>query len=237
MPYDLIRAENRKGETKMKAKHFVITAAILLVAGNSLAQDGSASNSWRGKHHIQLGVGLLSDYGVESEVSFGSVSNVVGGEGFFGSVAYDYWIDHNLAIGVSVGLIGSEVSTSVSGARVSVETASVVPLMFGIKYQPWRISGSNAVRPFVFASAGPFVGSGTRTRAGVIIGNETFTETVLGSNFGLGADVVLSRLFVLGVRAGYYLVSDFDSPIGSQKNYSSPEFTLSFGILLGKGKE
>lgn len=195
-----------------------------------------ASASERGRHHIQLSIGLLTAYGVESEISNQGLVNIVGGDGFIGSIAYRYWVKHDLAIGVTVGFLGSEINTSISGSEVAVETSSVVPALFGIKYQPATMRLSEDVRPYLLASVGPWIGSGTRTRTGTRFVNETYSETTLGSHFALGTDFVISRLFAAGVSVGYYLATDFDRAIGPQKNYSSPEFSLLFTIAFGKGR-
>jgi hypothetical protein len=256
-----------KGDKMMKTSGLILVTAILLIAENSFGQDcmnlytnlandisappasqnlaiaeeeesrgQPVSNSWHGKHNIQLNIGLLSDFGVENETSADGMVNMVGGDGFLGSIAYSYWTQDDLAFGVSVGVIGSEVSTSVSGSRVSLETSSVISVLFGIKYQPLKII-SEGVGPYIFLSVGPSVGSATQSFTGSGLKNETYSETAIASHFGLGTDFVLSRLFVTGLSVGYYLTTDFDRPIGPQKNYSSPEFTLSIGILLGGGKK
>jgi hypothetical protein len=221
----------------MKTKKLVIITAILSMAECSLGQGLVDQYSWYGKHDIQLSIGLLSDYGVETGISTDGVVNIVGGDGFFGSIAYSYWAQDDLAIGVNVGVIGSEVSNSVNGLRISLEASSVVSVLFGIKYQPLKLSISESVRPFLFANAGPCFGSATRSFIGRRLRNEAHSETALASHFGLGAHFVLSRVFVAGLSGGYFLATDFDRPIGPQKNYSSPSFTLSFGILLGGGKK
>jgi len=231
----------------MKAIKILFVMAILLFAETSFghlpmaegkgAAKQFASNSWQGKHNIQLGIGLLSNHSVENEISTGSVLNSAGGSGFMVSIAYNYWAQDNLAFGVNVAVIGSEVSNSVSGSQVSSEASSVVPVLFGIKYQPSMMAVSKGVRPYIFASAGPCIGSATRSFTAAGLSNETYTKTVLASHFGLATDFVLSRLFVAGLSAGYYLATNFNRPIGGKKNYSSPEFTLSMEILLGGGKK
>jgi hypothetical protein len=236
-----------KGDKIMKAIKMLSVMAILLIAETSFGHlpmaegEGSTnqfvSNLWQGNHNIQLSIGLLSDYGVENKVSAGGVVNIVSGDGFLGSIAYSYWAKDDLAFGLNVDVIGSEVSNSVSGSRVSSETSSVVSVLFGIKYQPSILVISKGVRPYLFASIGPCVGSATRSFTGMGLKTETYSETAVASHFGLGSNFVLSRLFVAGLSVGYYLATDFDRPIGPQKNYSSPEFTLSIGILLGGGKE
>jgi hypothetical protein len=236
-----------KGDKIMKAIKILFVMAILLIAKTSFGYppmaegkgqtDQIVSNSWQGKHNFQLSMGLLSDYGVENRASADGVVNTAGGDGFLGSISYSYWTRDNLAFGVSVSVIGSEVNNSVSGSQVSSEASSVVPVLFGIKYQPQGMAISEGMRPYLFASVGPCVGSTTRSFTATGLKSETYSETALASHFGIGTDVVLSRLFVAGLSVGYYLAADFDRPIGGQKNYSSPEFSLSIGILLGGGKK
>lgn len=230
----------------MKAIKILFVMAILLLAETSFAhspmadEKGStnqfASNSWQGKHNFQLSIGLLSDHGVENEISASRVVNTAGGDGFLGSIAYSYWTGDNLAIRVNVSVLGSEVNNSISGYRVWSETSSVVPILFGIEYQPSMLVINKGMRPYLFASIGPCIGSATQSFIGSGFESETYSETVVASHFGLGTTFVLSRLFVAGLSVGYYLAADFDRPIGGQINYSSPEFTLSIGILLGGGK-
>jgi hypothetical protein len=231
----------------MKPLKILFVMAVLLTTETLLGHlplaegkespDQFEANSWRGKHNIQLGIGLLSDYGVETEASAVNVASIAGGEGLLGSIAYSYWARDDLAIGISVSVIGSEVSNSVSGSKVSSEASSVVPVLFGIKYQPLGMAISEGVRPYLFTSVGPCIGSATRSFTTAGLKNETYSETALASHFGLGINCMLSRLFVAGLSAGYYLATDFDRPIGGQKNYSSPEFTLLIGILLGGAKK
>lgn len=230
----------------MKAIKILFVMAILLTAETSFGYppmaegkgqaDQVVSYSWQGKHNIQLGMGLLSDYGVENKASADGVVNTAGGDGFLGSISYNYWAREDLAFAVSVSVIGSEVNNSVSGSQVSSEASSVVPVLFGIKYQPQGMAISEGMRPYLFASVGPCVGSKTRSFTATGLKGETYSETALASHFGLGTNLMLSRLFVVSLSAGYYLAADFDRPIGGQKNYSSPEFSLSIGILLGGAK-
>jgi hypothetical protein len=235
----LLIAENLFGQDWMNhypkhANNILASAANknLAIAEEKESPSQFASNSWQGKHNIQLSIGLLSNYGVETETSTGGLTNIAGGDGFLGSVIYSYWFRDDLAFGVSVGVIGSEVSNSVNGSRASLETSSVLSVLFGIKYQPLVMNLSESMKPYIFASIGPFIGSATRSFTGPGLENQTYSETALASHFGLGMDFVLSRLFVAGLSVGYYLATDFDRPIGQQKNYSSPEFAFSIGILL-----
>jgi hypothetical protein len=222
----------------------VITVILLMIfplsvmAQTSLAAEKkeyvnqSFSKSLRGKHSIAVSAGILGGVTVENEVSAtGEITSVVGNE-FLGSIAYTYWLENGLAVNFSLGLLSLDVTNSVQYSEESTETATVVPMLFGVKYQPFRLTESDVLRPYVAASVGPFFGTATISRAGVNTETEVYSETALGSRLGVGIDLLLSKWFTLGLSAGYYLVSDFEKPIGSEKNYSSPEFSLSFGVVF-----
>lgn len=239
----------------MTKSGLMLVAALLLCASRSMAEmpgtdtvtggepvtmgekEESAlrtqGNTLQGRHVIQLGIGLLSDYGFESGTSKGSTVKVSDHHGVLGSLSYNYWIRDDLAYGVRIGLQGSEVRTVFESVRSSVETSSAISVLAGIRYQPTVLPVSDAVRPYIGVSVGPFVGSATKSFTGTTLKTETHTETTLASRFGVGADFRLGDLFVAGISAGYFLAMDFDKPVGPEKNYSSPEFSLSLGVSLG----
>jgi len=198
--------------------------------------DQFASNSLRGKHSIQVSAGLLTAMNVSTEVSEGDVTVDCKENGLIGSVAYTYWLENNLGVNLSVGVISAGVSTSVNDTDVIVETATVIPMLFGVKFQPFRFTDSNSLRPYLSVSAGPYLGFASNVRTGSTTATECISEAALGSRVGAGVDLSLGRLFTLGVGTGYCFVTDFENRIGTNKNYSSPDFSLSFGIVLGKGK-
>lgn len=70
-----------------------------------------------------------------------------------------------------------------------------------------------------------------------MLSQESRSEGAFGVRLGGGIDFLLGQSFKLGANAGYDLMTDFSKPIGARKNYSGPEFSLSFGIILGEGRE
>jgi outer membrane protein W len=193
----------------------------------------SPEKALRGKHRVELGIGLLSGVSSSTEVSAGGVTTRSDADGLVGSIAYTYYFSHDFGINVSVGLLGADATTSVSGSEVIVESASVVPLLFGVKYQPSKLTLGNVLRPYASASVGPYFGSASNVRAGAATSTESYSETALGSRLGIGMDLLLGKLLTIGVGIGYHVVSDFENRIGQEKNYSSPEFSLSFGVIFG----
>lgn len=214
-----------------------VMGQTLLTPEETESAERSASNSLRGKHGIELTAGLLSEISATQEVSAGGVTTKSKADGLIGSIGYTYWFENDWGITFSVGVSDADATTSVSDAGTSVISAVVVPMLFGVKYQPSGLLNSDAVRPYVSASVGPYSGFSSEVRTGVTTVVEARSETALGSRLAIGIDVSLSRLFRVGFAGGYRFVTDFEHRIGSEKNYSSPEFSLSFGIVFGKGKK
>lgn len=200
-------------------------------------EEGSASRPLRGKHAIEVNMGFLSEMSVANEVSVGGVATTSEADGFIGSLGYSYWFADEWAVNLSIGVAGADASTSVSGAGVSVESATVVPMLFGVKYEPLALAVGDALRPYLSASLGPYFGFASDVRTEPTMGTESYAETALGSRAAAGMDLYLSRRFTLGLNVGYRLVSDFGRRIGSETNYSSPEVSLSLGLLIGRGKQ
>jgi hypothetical protein len=199
--------------------------------------DRSASKSLRGKHGIELTLGLLSGISSTTEVSPGGVTTKSEANGLIGSVGYTYWVEDDWAINVSAGVLDADATVSAGGPGTFVESAVVVPVLFGVKYMPSRLIESDVVRPYASASVGPHFGFASNVWTGTTTSVESRSETALGLRLVLGADLSLSRLFRLGIGGGYRFVTDFENRIGSEKNHSSPELSITFGIIFGKGRK
>jgi outer membrane protein W len=193
--------------------------------------------SRRGLHQIELGIGLLSALNASSEVSVGGVGVTSEVNGVLGSLAYSYWLADEWAVAISVGIANADVSTSASGSGAAVESAAVIPMLFGVKYEPLGLAVADALRPYLCVSLGPYLGLASGVRAGPTTGTVSYTEAAIGGRAALGMDLSLSRRFALGLTVGYHLVSDFGRRIGSERNHSSPEFSLSASFFVGKRKE
>jgi outer membrane protein W len=219
-------------------KSLVSILAVALPISATAQTTGPANpHSLRGKHEIEVSIGLLSALSAGSEVSVGSVEMTSEVNGIIGSLGYSYWFADEWAATVSLGIANADVSTSASGWNAAVESAVVIPLLFGVKYKPLGLAVGDALRPYLCASLGPYFGFASDVRAGTTTGAESYSEAALGTRAGVGMDLSLSTRFALGFTLGYRLVSDFGRRIGSEKNHSSPEFSLSLGIVLGRGQE
>jgi outer membrane protein W len=196
----------------------------------------SSTASLKGKHGIELSLGLLSEISSTTEVSMGDVTTKSDANGFIGSFGYTYWLEDDWAIEISAGVLDADATVTTNNQGTFVESAVVIPILLGVKYQPYEIFHSDVVRPYVSASVGPYLGFASNVWTGTNTSVEARSETALGSRLAVGADIFLARWFKLGFGAGYRFITDFENRIGSEKNHSSPEFSASFGFVFGKGK-
>lgn len=223
--------------------HLVISFSLFLlflpvhVAAQTSADPNRSSYSLKGRHSLDLSFGLLSSMSNSTEVTFGGVNASSSGNGFLGSINYAYWLEDEVALSIHIGVQNADAETSVSGLNVSTESVVVIPLLFGVKYQVLRLVDSNSLRPYLSVSLGPYIGTASNVHTGMNVATETVTETAVGARLALDNDWLLSKRFKMGVGIGYRLVSDFSRRIGSKKNYSSPEFSLCVGFIIGKGKQ
>ncbi len=211
--------------------NFLLVLLLLALPMTAAAQQ--TASTLHGRHIVTLQMGLLNHATAETSVGVGNTDSRV--NGFAGSFTYTYWVEPDWAALISLGMLDAEVGTSVNVGTVSTESAVVVPLLFGAKYSP-VLARRPSVRPYLSGAVGPYVGSATATRAGFGVRNETITETAFGFRAMAGADWFVGRHAMIEFGAGYHFVSDFDEPIGSDKNYSGPEFSIGLGFVFGQGR-
>jgi hypothetical protein len=185
-------------------------------SGEAASLNQPSAKSLRGKHRIELGVGLMTELSASNQVSIGGVTTRSDATGIGGSLAYTHWLRDAWAINLHVGVVNADASISVSGLATSIESATVIPLLFGVRYQPIGLTNDDTFRPYVAASVGPFFGSvsGVQTvlfastvshsisAAETAVSVSSYTETALGSRLGIGADVLLGKRFTLGFGVG-----------------------------------
>ena len=208
----------------------IIASLIFCLSSTVLAQ------SLEKRHQIGLKVGWFNQVtDALTEVDITGVTTSVKNNGPLGTVFYEHWLRENLALNIGIGGMIPDVSVSTGVTGVTTETANITQIFLGAKYYlPESTYGSN-VRPFLSVSAGPVIGTINSIQAGLITATDSRTEATMGGNLGGGVDFILSRHFMLGSAVGYTLMSDFAESIGGSKNYSGPQFTISFGYLFGKG--
>ena len=223
-------------------RYVEVSKAISLTAGLLLALVGSvpaSAQSLAKRHQIELRVGGWNQMtNVRTEVGIDGVVTRVASSGFLGGVAYGHWLQEELALRLSVGVMAAsiDVASTSSVATVSADFAIVAPLLLGMRYYFPKSTYGKQVRPFAGVGIGTFVGSQTSTQTGLSVVVESRSEAALGGELEAGIDVVLDRYVLVTVAAAYNLMTDFDQAIGGSRNYSGPQMTLGLSLLLGGGR-
>lgn len=188
------------------------------------------------RHALGLRFGtwnLVTD--TRTSVTTDGVSTSVGNNGVVGAVAYNYWMQENLALDISVGGMTPDISTEIDLGGVTSSTGTVGYVLMGVKYYLPASTYASSVRPYGLVAVGSYIGHQTETTAGWEVLVESGSQTAFGGKLAAGVDFPVSRHFIAGVAAGYNFMTDFDEPVGGSDNYSGPEFVLGFGFLFGSG--
>jgi hypothetical protein len=217
---------------------------FLLITGMTFAQNVpskyklvSQGGNLEGRHGLDLNIGIYDNTNITSITSISGLNASVltnSSIGFMGSIGYQYWFKDYLSFRIGAGALVTDVSTkTTAGAEVSSEVATVAPILTGVNFYPFQISEDNNFLPYISVYAGPYIGVYSKSEVGIAsVTEETIVETVIGAKLGAGLDFLIGSLFKLGVNAGYHFVGDYSQPIGSETNYSGPEYSLSFGFVF-----
>jgi len=212
-------------------------AAWALVGGSAVVTpapvDGQPLAN-RSRIEVVLGVGVRTGSSVSTTT--GGVTGETSAEGLLASLGYSRWLSESLAVIVSAGVLTAEVDYRVGTGGVTAGAATVVPLFAGVRYYFPESANGAKWRPYASIAVGPVIGSESRTEVGSVIASESITRAAFGGRIGAGVDVQLSHRFMLGVLAGYDLMTDFSDPIGARDNHSGPDFGVSFSVLLGEAR-
>jgi hypothetical protein len=189
----------------------------------------------RSRIEVRLGMGVRTNSGTTTSGT--GIQTETEAAGFLGSIAYAHWLDEGLALTGSAGFLSAEAKMSAGTSGFESRSASVFLLFFGARcYFPKSTFGSQW-RPWASAELGPVIGSQSWLELGRAATGESITTAALGARLGTGVDIQLGGRGVLGVSAGYDLMTDFSDPIGGQKNHSGPDVGLSIGFLFGGSTE
>ncbi len=221
---------------------FLISPLISFAQADKYSDQSSTNNYFTGKVSIDLLVGLYDDTNVSS-VSLININNDLkttnASTGFMGSLAFQYFFKNFLSFRLSAGAltvsVDSKVSTNIAAfneVSVKNEVATVVPVLAGLNFYPLQLADERIVMPYLSASIGPYIGIYNRSEVSALsVQEETIVETVFGSRLGAGVDFRIG-FFKLGVNANYHFVSEFSKPIGSEKDYSGPEYSFLLGFIF-----
>jgi len=185
----------------------------------------------RSRIEVRLGLGVRANSGTTT--SGNGIHAETEAAGLLGSIAYAHWWNEGFALTGSAGLLSSEAKMSAGTGTFRSRSASVVMLFFGARRYFPKSTSSSAWRPFASGEVGPVIGSQSWLEHGGATAGESITTAALGLRLGAGVDIHLGGRTVLGMSAGYDLMTDFPDAIGGRKNHSGPDLGLSIGVQFG----
>jgi len=206
-------------------KYLVVALISTGLSVVSFAQDYSL----KGRSALGFNIGLWGGSSATNTAAVTGVRSEAKTNGLSGSMLYAHWLQENLSLTLSAGLLSGEASSTVSSSGFNQRASTVIPLLIGIKYYLPAPAPEDAIRPFLSAAVGPFIGMEAKN---TVLFQEAFSETAFGGRLGAGIDFLLGQHFTLGAGVGYNLMADFDTPIGARKNYNGAEFAFGFGYIF-----
>jgi len=172
-----------------------------------------------GRNRIGASVGLWNlDKSGSSSPGVVEISNIAAGLG------YSHWFNDSLALNFTLSGVAADIKIA-----PSVKSTTVVAVLLGTRWYPTDLGTRNRFKPYLAVSAGPYVGTGVET--GFPTG--TKTTAAAGVQLGGGFDGQITPYLMLGVRAGYNLISDFPVTLAGRENYSGFELGVEIGWLFG----
>jgi len=202
----------------------LVSALLFSVSTTSHAQDFLLKH----RSGFELNLGVWSG-GASTSISTGGVQTEANLGAFIGGILYTNWLQENLSVTLSAGLLAARASSTVSMGGIDQQVSSVVPLLIGVRiFLPYPEPDAQ-VRPFLSGAIGPYIGSEAKS---TLFTQGTHTETSFGGRFGAGIDFILSNHFKLGANAGYNVMSDFSAAVGGRMNYNGGEFSIGIGYIF-----
>ena len=183
----------------------------------------------RGRSGLEFSLGLWGGAKASNAFTSTGIRQEAVTSGFSGGLLYSYGMKEHLAATLSLGFLGGEASSTVSGSTVQQPASAIVPILVGIRYYVAEPTSEDRVRLFLSASVGSFLGF---EASNTTLGQEARSELTFGGKAGAGIDFFFNTHFKLLVAAGYNLMSNFRTPICARTNYNGGEFSVAFGYVF-----
>ena len=154
-------------------------------------------------------------------------------------LTFGYWARENFALTLTYSALGSSADNNLGpqllDGEVELEDVTLVSVLLGVRrYFPFA-PARGLLRPYISAELGTFISSLEGRTIGESSAKWTRTMGSFGGQLGAGVDIQMNRHFMLGARAAYNLMTDFDEAVGGRLNYNGGEFRIGVSWLFGRG--
>jgi Outer membrane protein beta-barrel domain len=202
-----------------------VIMTIVLQSVAAFAQDYSL----KGRSALELNMGFWGGSNTSNTITTNGIRSEAKTNGFLGGILYSHWIQEQVSATLSIGFLAGEATSTVSFSGINQHASIIVPVLIGVNYYLFNPAQEDAVRPFVSAAIGPYIGSETNN---TILSQYAHSETAFGARFGAGIDILLGDHFKLGASAGYNVMSDFKNTVGAKSNYNGMDVLIGIGYIF-----
>ncbi len=182
----------------------------------------SSTFSLRGTHTVVVNAGFWS---VASRAT--ATPNESQAGGFVGSISHRYWLTDNWGVGPFLSILDTGAKTLNVNSNTS-QHLLLTSILFGVDYAFVPATSNINVIFYISGSVGPYMSSTARENPG----DEAVSVTAFGARPQIGLDWYLNNWLVFEFTFGYHIISDFSKPVGKDKNYSGPEFSMGLGVAI-----
>ena len=185
-----------------------------------------------GRFRLEVGIGAWGTQPRDFERGSSDVNVRVGTSGLVPQFRFSRWMEETVSIGLSIQVLEIDVSADL-GPSVSARSSAVTSILADLRhYVP--LPEHPYARPYLTVGVGAHVGSDAWTAVDSEVTTSATGQGAFAAQVGAGIDLPLGDLFLLGAKAAYNVVSDFDEPIGGRKDYGGPELGVGISVILGR---
>jgi len=202
-----------------------IILTIILQSVAAIAQDYSL----KGRSALEFNMGFWGGSNTSNTITTNGIRSEAKSNGFLGGIQYLHWIQEQVSATLSIGFLAGVATSTVSFSGVNQHASIIVPVLIGLNYYLFNPAQEDAVRPFVSAAIGPYIGSETNN---TVLSQNGHSETAFGGRISAGVDFLLGNHCKLGASAGYNLMANFRNTIGTKSNYNGVDALIGIGYIF-----
>jgi outer membrane protein W len=206
-------------------KSLTIIVLIIILSALSLAQEYTL----KGRSALEVNIGFWGGAKASNSLTTNGIHSEASINGLSGSMLYSQWIQEQLSVTLSFGLLAGEVNSTANPMTINQHASAVMPILIGVHYYFFSPIQDDVVRPFVSTAIGAYIGSEANN---TLISENAHSETVYGGQIGAGIDFLISNHIKLGVNVRYNIMSDFSTPIGARSNYNGADASIGIGLIF-----
>jgi outer membrane protein W len=210
-------------------KHGVIILGIIVTIVLQSVAAFAQDYLLKGRSALEFNMGFWGGSNTSNTITSNGIRSEAKTNGFLGGIQYSHWIQEQISATLSAGFLAGEASSTISLSGVNQHSSIIVPVLIGVNYYFFNPDQEDAVRPFVSAAIGPYIGSETEN---TVLSQNAHSETAFGARFGAGIDFLLGDHFKLGADAGYNVMTDFKNTVGAKTNYNGVDVLIGIGYIF-----